>query len=163
MAKLFLAGTLPLFLPRRPRKGCGGRTPGMGEFPWSGAVRVKRAIDKSSEGKRAALPGSYRTYSPFAAYPTDDLIYTSVLITIDFSPGAGETRPLYRGRTDVASLSRTYAVSLFPFHSCAGESLLHTCMDKRDMPVIFGVRQASEKFINHFLNIETSARLISRL
>jgi len=37
-----------------------------------------------------------RTYSPFAAYPTDDLIYTSVLITIDFSPSAGETRPLYR-------------------------------------------------------------------
>lgn len=114
MAKLFSA---PLFLRCRSRyaKGMRRGRRAVRAFPWRSG---SRAIDKSFEGKRAALPGSYRTYSPFAACPTDDLIYTSVLITIDFSPSAGETRPLYR-RTDVASLSRTYVVSLFPSHSCA--------------------------------------------
>lgn len=161
----FLSSVLPFFLAHRSRYAKEmRREPGSVRERFSGgAVRVKRAIDKSSKGKRAALPGSYRTYSPFAAYPTDDLIYTSVLITIDFSPSAGKTRPM-NGRFIVAhvrclALSVVFVRGLWASRSSTrGNGTNGTCrwfLEYR--------RQASEKFINHFLNIETSARLIPQL
>jgi len=113
-----------LLLPRRSRFGSRTqkgwrRDPGYESVSlWRSGLRkaCHRQIIRRETRCSARFPS--RTYSPFAIYPTDDLIYTSVLITIDFSPSAGETRPLYRW-TGVASLSRTYVVSLFPLHSCA--------------------------------------------
>lgn len=102
-----------------------------------------------SKGSAPLCRSSYRLYSPLATYPTDDLIYISVLITIDFSLGRRWTRP-----TDVASFHCRARLVLLPL-SVSYDVLpiiyqlsTRNILDKRGESWWLLRSRKSEKFVN---------------